>query len=155
GFQFITGIDGLGNPDPAKTVGIAPNSGIITFVPGQSFPGTWRLGGNGGTACTTSPCANFIGTTDNTSFELRVNASRAYRVEPATSNALGSPSFAPNNIAGFSGNSVTAGAGGTTIAGGGASGNLNVVTDDFGTVGGGAGNRAGDNSGTTSDSGWD
>jgi hypothetical protein len=59
-------------------------------------------------------------------------------------------------ISGATINSVTSGVVGATIAGGG-SGSFpvriepNSVTDDFGAVGGGRGNRAGDNAGTTSD----
>ena len=57
----------------------------------------------------------------------------------------------PNLIGGNSGNSVTAGAYGATIGGGGTSLYPNRVTDDYGTVGGGSSNQAGDNAGTTHD----
>ena len=57
----------------------------------------------------------------------------------------------PNLIGGYHGNQVTAGAVGATIGGGGNSGNLNRVTDNYSTVGGGAGNRAGNNAGTVTD----
>jgi len=57
----------------------------------------------------------------------------------------------PNVIGGYSGNSVTAGAHGATIAGGGETGNVNRVTDDYGVVAGGRRNQAGDDAGTTSD----
>src|SRR5581483_7825034 len=108
----------------------------------------WNLNGNSGTACTTSPCAKFLGTIDNTSLEMRVNNLRVFRIEPGTS-SMTFGSF--NIIGGYGGNAVTAGAGGATIAGGGANSNLNIVTDDFGTIGGGNLNQAGDNAGTTSD----
>jgi hypothetical protein len=49
----------------------------------------------------------------------------------------------PNLIGGYSGNSVTAGVYGATIGGGGASGSTNRVTDNYGTVGGGRNNQAG------------
>jgi len=62
-----------------------------------------------------------------------------------------SNAISPNLIGGYSGNSVTAGANGAAIGGGGASGNTNRVTDDYGAVGGGRNNQAGDNAGTTSD----
>ncbi len=55
----------------------------------------------------------------------------------------------PNIIGGFSGNAVTAAAVGATISGGGNGGVPNRVTDSFETVGGGFGNQAGDNAGTT------
>jgi len=50
-----------------------------------------------------------------------------------------------NLVAGYNGNTVTLGAIGATISGGGASGAENKVTDDYGTVGGGLSNRAGNN----------
>ena len=48
----------------------------------------------------------------------------------------------PNLISGYSGNSVSSGVVGATIGGGGISGDINRVTDDYGTVGGGYGNTA-------------
>jgi len=56
-----------------------------------------------------------------------------------------------NFVAGYSGNTVKAGAIGATISGGGASGYTNKVTDNYGTVGGGAYNQAGNDAGTISD----
>jgi hypothetical protein len=85
----------------------------------------------------------WLGTTDNNALELRVNASRALRLEPnATS---------PNVIGGHGGNSVTSGVRGGTIGGGGLDVGTNRVTDDYGTVGGGGNNQAGDNAGSTAD----
>jgi|HubBroStandDraft_6_1064221.scaffolds.fasta_scaffold07443_5 hypothetical protein len=52
------------------------------------------------------------------------------------------------NVIGGTGNIVNSGVTGATIGGGGSG---NVVTDDFGTVGGGERNEAGDNSGSTCD----
>jgi hypothetical protein len=49
----------------------------------------------------------------------------------------------PNLIGGYHGNQVTAGAVGATIGGGGNASNLNRVTNNYGTVGGGANNQAG------------
>jgi len=48
----------------------------------------------------------------------------------------------PNIVGGFSGNTVTTGAAGATIAGGGSSGIPNSVTGSFGSIGGGHGNSA-------------
>jgi hypothetical protein len=80
------------------------------------------------------------------SLNLNVASGRALRLEDnATS---------PNLIGGYSGNTVTAGVRGATIGGGGLAGNINRVTDDHGTVGGGRNNQAGDNAGTASDAGW-
>ncbi len=91
----------------------------------------WKLGGNAGT----TPGTHFLGTTDNKALELRVNGSRALRLEPHAAS--------PSLIGGHSGNSVTSGVMGATIGGGGAKGSTNRVTDDYGTVGGGRGNTAG------------
>jgi hypothetical protein len=91
----------------------------------------------------------WLGTTAGQALELRVNGSRALRLEPQ--------GWSPNVIGGYSGNSVTEGVAGATIPGGGGandgSGNPapNRVTDWGGTVGGGIGNQAGDDAGTTLD----
>ncbi len=83
----------------------------------------------------------------NTPIELRVNNTRALRVEYALSQLTGQ--LSPNWIGGASANFVTSGVVGATISGGGAlhedGDNPNVVTDDFGTIGGGWRNQAGDN----------
>ena len=98
----------------------------------------WKLAGNAGTA----PGTDFLGTTDNQALELKVNNVRALRIEPnATS---------PNLIGGYSGNTVTSGAYGTAIGGGGESGSTNRVTDHYGTVDGGKNNQAGDGDGNVS-----
>jgi hypothetical protein len=99
----------------------------------------WSLVGSAGTV----PATNFLGTIDNQALELHVNGARAMRLEPNAST--------PNIITGFAGNAVTPGAVGATISGGGLSGNANLVSDSYGTIGGGGGNLAGDNTGTTDD----
>ena len=97
----------------------------------------WKLGGN------SLSSEGSLGSLTNYALNLLVNGQRALRLEPhATS---------PNIIGGYSGNSVTGGVYGATVGGGGASSSTNRVTDDYGTVGGGTGNQAGDNAGTTSD----
>ena len=83
---------------------------------------------------------NFLGTTDDVSLELPVNGERALRLEPGR---------VPNVIGGGEANRVTEGVIGATIGGGGSASEdifflRNTVTDSFGTVGGGVGNRAGD-----------
>jgi hypothetical protein len=87
----------------------------------------------------------WLGTPGNQALELHVNGSRALRLEPATGQVLG---YSPNVIAGYSSNTVLSTANdrvtGATIAGGGSQGGYNSVTDSWGTVGGGAGNTAGD-----------
>jgi hypothetical protein len=57
----------------------------------------------------------------------------------------------PNIVGGADGNAVTPGAVGASLSGGGASSFFQSVTDDYGTVSGGRGNRAGNSGGTTSD----
>ncbi len=105
----------------------------------EDVKNAWSLTGNAGT----SPGTHFLGTSDNQALELKVNGVRALRIEPnATS---------PNLIGGYSGNGVTPDVKGATVGGGGASGNINRVTDNYGTVGGGYGNLAGDMAGTTND----
>jgi Chaperone of endosialidase len=108
------------------------------LLDGVDSTGFWKLGGNAGT----SPGVDFLGTTDNRVLEVKVNGQRALRLEPPARPMTTSP----NVIGGFSGNAVLAGAVGATIGGGGESafGSANRVTDDFGTVGGGSNNVAGD-----------
>jgi hypothetical protein len=117
----------------------ALQAGDAQRLGGLTASGFWKLGGNGGT----SAGAHFVGTTDNAALELKVNGARALRLEPDAAS--------PNLVGGFSGNAVTAGAHGATIDGGGSIGYLNLVTDSFGTVGGGKRNQAGDGAGTTED----
>jgi len=69
--------------------------------------------------------------------ELRVDGARALRLEPG--------SISPNLIGGHPGNSTSAGVTGATISGGGASSAANKVTDNYGAVGGGSQNQAGNN----------
>ena len=119
----------------------------------------WSLSGNSGTTAGT----NFLGTTDNQPLELKVNNARALRMQYITRADL-FPTTAINLTGGHSNNSIADGVIGGTISGGGysyfhlGSGNhvyrTNMVTDDFGTVSGGAYNIAGDNAGTVSDKGY-
>ena len=87
----------------------------------------------------------WLGTTEPHALELRVNGARALRLEPN--------GISPSVIGGYSGNGVTVGVAGATIPGGGSPGLTNRVTDDYGTVGGGHDNIAGDGQGSTFDSG--
>jgi trimeric autotransporter adhesin len=85
-------------------------------------------------------------------FDIRVNGARALRIDPASDGTNQSP----NLIGGSADNSVTPGVHSATIGGGGRSSpglafTMNAVTDSYGTVGGGGGNKAGDSSGTVSD----
>src|SRR5213078_149436 len=98
--------------------------GTVTCVPVGTI-NAWSLTGNAGT----DPSTNFLGTSDNQPLNLRVNGSRALRLEPGT--------FAPNLIGGFRGNSVGTGVNGATIGGGGEAFETNSVTASFATVAGG------------------
>lgn len=60
----------------------------------------------------------------------------------------------PNLIGGYKNNQVTNGVIGATIGGGGAYAGSNYVTDDYGVVGGGLNNRAGDNDANTSNANY-
>lgn len=102
----------------------------------------WKLTGNAGT----NDSVDFLGTTNDVALEIRVNNKCAIRIEP--------DSTSPNIIGGFSGNTVTTGAKGATISGGGAdltTDQPNIATDDYCTVSGGRDNQAGDGDETTTD----
>lgn len=99
----------------------------------------WALVGNAGTSANT----NFLGTTDAVTLTLKVSDTVALRLLP---NAI-----SPSVVGGVNANAVNGGVLGATIAGGGDTFLANRVTDDYGAIGGGAGNQVGDNAGTTSD----
>jgi hypothetical protein len=129
---------------------VAPVAGQVLTYDGSSLvwqnpaaaSGAWSVAGNNAAG------SNFLGTLNNLALDVRVNNARALRLEPnATS---------PNVIAGHDVNAAGAGVTGATVSGGGAltylgSPGTNRVTDDFGTVGGGANNQAGNGTGTTTD----
>jgi hypothetical protein len=101
----------------------------------------WSLTGNSGT----TPGVHFLGTTDGVSLTLAVSGMPALRLEPnATS---------PNLIGGYGGNSVAEDVIAATIGGGGSRGEVNRVTGDYGTVGGGHHNTA-DYVATVGGGGW-
>lgn len=118
------------------------NGSAWVCASGVDATALWSLTGNSGT----TPGTSFLGTTDNRALELKVNNARALRLEPnATS---------PNFIGGHSDNQALPGVYGATVGGGGESGYGNLVTDNYGTIGGGADNLAGDYQGTTDDAGY-
>jgi hypothetical protein len=100
----------------------------------------WKTAGNAGTV----PGANFIGTTDNQSSELKVNGVRALRLEPAANDV--NHSNIVNVVGGSPLNFVEPGVYGATIASGAVnyygSAFSNHVAGDFDTIGGGKGNYA-------------
>jgi trimeric autotransporter adhesin len=122
--------------DPSNPVDWTKLKGVPSgFADGTDDVGTsppaWLLAGNLGT----NPATDFVGTTDDTALNFRVNNLRALRLEP---NAM-----SPNVIGGFNTNNAAAGVFGAAIGGGGLSGGPNRVTDNMGTVGGGQNNQAG------------
>jgi hypothetical protein len=125
----VNGLSGAVTLAPGSNITITPAGQTLTIASAASSG--WALTGNAGTTAGT----NFLGTTDDEPFEIKVNGQRALRLEPNGTS--------PNVIAGFNGNAVLSGVG-ATIAGGGILGNRNLVTDDYGTVSGGINNRAGD-----------
>jgi len=101
----------------------------------------WSLTGNA-IGCTTPPCTDFLGTTDNSMLELRANGLRALDIEPVTDNLFGNGAVF-NFIGGANNNMVSSGVAGATIAGGGGgSMAFNRVTGSYGSIGGGFGNTA-------------
>jgi hypothetical protein len=117
--------------------------GTVACEPDDDTPG-WSLTGNAGT----NPATSFIGTTDDQAFQLRVNNVRALRIEPKGTDSEQSP----NVLFGDAGNFAVAGVQGAAIGGGGGvylyrPPTPNRVTGDFGAIGGGLNNQAGDNDG--------
>lgn len=138
--------DGIDHTD--DTVSWAEVSGIVGTGSNHVAAGNhnhgdiyWELDGN-----TIAP-GQFLGTTNDMTLDFRVNGTHAFRIDTAD----------PPNIIGGQVNQVTAGVGGAAIGGGGLPGGgpiqpqRNRVTDHFGTVGGGANNRAGDNDADVTD----
>ncbi len=126
----MTGIE-LPTGAQADYVLTSDSSGTGTWQPASGGNG-WSLTGNQGT----DPNSNYLGTTDHVALQLRVDGIPVLRLKPTLS--------IPNVIAGYAVNSVTDGVVGATISGGGQAAGQNRVMDDYGTVGGGANNRAGD-----------
>lgn len=115
----------------------------------------WLTDGNPGI----DPGLEFIGTTDNQPLVLRSNGVVAGRLQNNQTFPGGGLTLNTANVSfGAPGNGITAGAIGATISGGGGAfiavspaRAVNSVTDSYGSVGGGAGNRAGDAAGTVDD----
>jgi trimeric autotransporter adhesin len=124
----------------AVTLSAGPN--VVVTTPSSSeiriaADTGWSLLGTAGTAAG----LNFVGTTDDQPLELRVHNTRVMRYEPTTSS--------PNVIGGWQHNQMRmAGVVGITISGGGFDSvpdtGPNDAVGNFCTIGGGAGNLAGD-----------
>lgn len=116
----------------------------------------WGLSGNAGTTVGT----HFLGTTDDTAFDIRVKGARALRIAPQTDTSILDLGSIPNLIGGWNGNvaepgpSPTSPVVGGVIDGGGRFGDENSVRDDFGVVGGGSANSAGTADGNPANATW-
>lgn len=145
------GIDATGNITKIRNVttsfpaanaaGVLTNdgTGTLTWAAGSG----WGLTGTAGTVDGT----NFIGTSDNIPFTIRVNNQQAMRI------SFTNATSAPNILAGYSGNTITNGVIGSAILSGGFNGQINQVTDNYSVIGGGSLNRAGDNDADPSNAG--
>ena len=125
---------------PISSVPVAIRA--LNVSDGGGSQDAWLLGGNVGT----DPESDFLGTTDDTPFEIHAGSQRAMRIEPAEPADDGYAEDGPNVIAGFHKNEVAEGVVGATISGGGAFGGFvtgeNTVGGDYGTVAGGIRNTA-------------
>jgi len=99
------------------------NADLLDGLDATAF---WSASGNSGTSA-----ANFIGTADNQTLDVRVNNTRALRFVPTAGS--------PNLLGGSPGNTVSTGIVGATVAGGGP---VNAVGANYATIGGGSGNTA-------------
>ncbi|MGE3799459.1 MAG: beta strand repeat-containing protein [Candidatus Kapaibacterium sp.] len=129
-------IDGLTQDNTLTKVLVQDANGIVRTRTASSLAGSsgWSLTGNSGTTDGT----NFLGTTDNIPFTVRVNNQRVIRIVPVTAS--------PNIMAGYSTNTISStGSEGNIIAGGGANNEPNQMIDyaDYGFIGGGAANTIG------------
>lgn len=123
---------------PATTTDKLYNVGGSLFWNGTNISSGgsgWGLTGNAGTVDGT----NFIGTTDNIPFTIRVNNQRAMRI------SFTGATSAPNILAGYSGNTISSGVVGSAILSGGFDVQINQVTDSYSVIGGGSLNQAGNN----------
>jgi hypothetical protein len=135
----------------------------FSAIPGRSkaisaalIGACWSTTGDSGS----NPANNFIGTTDAQPLVVRTHNAQSPRMEPSAATFNGQP-ITTHTIAGSIANVVTAGVRGATISGSGvpsgngnpnySGGNPNHVTDPYGTVGGGYGNRAGHGVDSTAD----
>lgn len=123
---------------PGANITITPAGNTLTIAStgGGNATNAWNLTGNAGTTSN-----DFLGTLNNQPLELRVNNSRALRLEPNNGGT-------PNIIGGFQYNLVAPGVVGATIAGGGDVGidqsAPNSIAGNFGAIGGGQDNSIGD-----------
>lgn len=117
-----------------KIVGLAAFGGLASLILGNKIEKAHALDGSGDTDQIT-----FWSDTNT------ITGSNNLRWDNTNRNFIGS--YSGNKTETSTVGAIT----GATISGGGESGNVNKVTDDYGTVGGGKKNQAGDNDGDASD----
>lgn len=118
---------------------IAADGSVSCVDPGTAA-GAWGLSGNAGT----NAASNYLGTSDDVDFSLRVNNRRAMRfrsLDDPEGSAYGGPVPSVAVVAGAAANQATAA--GATVAGGGNVEAGNAALGKYSTVPGGLGNFAG------------
>jgi hypothetical protein len=147
GYSGVVSFTNPANIFAGNGMGIS-NVNAVT-LDGLNSGNFWQLGGNAGT----SPTVNFLGTTDNNALQLRSFNEPGLQLQYVSSGTvLTGLEYGMNVVAGYWGNSISSGTVGGTIAGGGDSFRFDVISGDnpnriladFGTIGGGLGNTAGE-----------
>jgi hypothetical protein len=126
----VVNLDNSGNSFAGN--GSALSGVNASTVDGLSAANFWQLTGNAGT----SPGANYLGTPDNTAFEIKVDNDRALLIQPDPTYAI--PSIIGGNVA----NTVTPGYYGNFIGGGGWTGSdaNQILTSYLSVISGGIAN---------------
>lgn len=144
----------LAAPEPMDGEVLIYTNGVFDWIEPLTLtcacPAGWLLKGNAGT----SPGLDFVGTTDNQALDLDSDSERGLQLQYVTGTRNFAAEYAMNVLGGYWGNTIASGVLGGTIAGGGelyvfTSPGIsvpNIVTNDFGTIGGGLGNMIGGNS---------
>ncbi len=153
-YGAVIGLTNVGNSFAGNGAGL---TGVnAAELGGLSASAFWSTLGNAGT----SPSVNFLGTTDNEPLTLEADGEPGFQIRYWFTGGFVtvSESYGINLIGGYWGNATSNGATGATIAGGGylerftltfppvSESYPNIVSGDFGSVGGGYGNTAGTNS---------
>jgi len=143
GLQGPVGATGsAGATGPQGIPGVTGATGPVGPQGAQGIPGSadaWSRSGNSGT----TPGTEFIGTTDNQPFQIKVNGRRGLQLQDVTDPA--NTYHTVNVVGGAANNYIEPRVTGATIAGGGQDVNngLHVPNDirgHFGFIGGGSGN---------------
>lgn len=161
----IRAAEGVGPPNALEVDPATGRVGIGTQTPAELLDVVGNIHATGtiasGNSITIHGTAGNEKIVSTGALEIHTQLGRAWRMEIAVPDPE-APQYVsgPNIIGGSPINAVTPGVRGAAIAGGGSEDlegpydYLNQVTDDFGFIGGGAANRAGDESGTTEDAGY-